>query len=124
MKSVPIESDGGLNINIPSSLNCLIHFKPAKGNVPYKLNLLNTLKFFKENFATEILYPKLFETPQLEPLGNPEQFLPLAEKSILFTSASTVRPKINLKFATEASWQSLKRLEGKNHFLIIIDLKI
>jgi hypothetical protein len=118
-KIVPSTSDGALNITIPNSLNCLSQFKPAKGTVPYKVNLLYTLQFCSENFSTDILYPKLFETLQLEPLANPDQYLPLTEKSILFTSASTVKPKINLNFIRGASWQSLKRLEGK----IIIYLK-
>jgi hypothetical protein len=112
VKLLPITSDGALNISIPNSLSCLSHFKPAKGNVPYKVTLLYTLKFCNENFCTEILYPKLFVTPQLEPLANPEQYLPLAEKSILFASASTVKPKINQNFIKDTSWQSLKRLEG------------
>jgi hypothetical protein len=113
MKLLPITADGALNISIPNSLNCLSHFKPAKSNVPYKVTLLYTLKFCNENFSTEVLYPKLFVTPKFEPLANPDQYLPLAEKSILFASASTVKPKINQNFIKETSWQSLKRLEGK-----------
>jgi hypothetical protein len=113
VKLLPITSDSGLNISIPHALNCLSHFKPAKSNVPYKVTLLYTLKFCNENFCTKILYPKLFVTPKFEPLANSDQYLPLAEKSILFASASTVKPKINQNFIKETSWQSLKRLEGK-----------
>lgn len=112
VKQLPIALDGGLNINIPNNLNCLSHFKPTKSNLPYKVTLLYTLTFCNENFSTAILYPKLFETSKFEPLANPDLFLPLAEKSILFTSASTVKPKINQSFVRESSWQSLKRLEG------------
>ncbi|XP_065339665.1 uncharacterized protein LOC135939292 [Cloeon dipterum] len=108
-----LEPVNGLSIHHGLILKCFSLQRSCRGVAPFNATVKWTMQFIKANHSTELLFPKLFDQSDFCTLKDPEEYLPLAKTSVLFSSASTMKPKVNKAFVESSEWRSLNCLSGE-----------